>query len=192
MNTFKGKRISGRCSKVGMALVLSFLVGAPQYGAAKEMQSVKDVDALMMPAEVKNAEPVYYFVASLTDGTVLSIPFSERPELTCQGVDLLLKTTEMEMELPHGSVKEFTLDRKEVTTAVEDVRQSGEMERNGDIFHFSNCRAGSSVTVYDRSGRRVVSQRVDENGQCQISLLGQPSGVYVIKSESITCKILKK
>ena len=112
--------------------------------------------------------------------------------MTCEGNDLLLTTTKTKMELPHGSVKEFTLNRKEVATAIENLHIQGEMQRTGNELLFTHCRPNTQITVFDRSGRKVTTQRIDENGQCQISLQNQPSGVYVIKSESITCKILKK
>ena len=192
MSTFRPTRIPTRYSKYGVALLLLLPPVAAQDSVANEGYWGKLTSTTLMPPDGETTEIVYYFVASLTDGSQLSIPFSERPVLTCQDSDLQLTTTKMEMELPHGSVKEFTLDKKEVATGVEDLHIKGEMERTGNEFLFTNCRTGSMVSIFDRNGRRVAAQRVDKNGQCQISLQNQPDGVYIVKSESITCKILKK
>lgn len=146
----------------------------------------------MMLSDESTTESIYYFVASLTDGSKLSVPFSERPVLTCQGADLLLTTTKMEMQLPDGSVKEFTLNKKEVSTSVDEIHAEVRMERKGNDLYFTHCKAGSSVTIYDQSGRQIAAHSVNDSGQCQVSLQHQPNGIYIVKSESITCKILKK
>ena len=192
MNTFGRKRISVRYSGMGMALLVSTLTFTPQASVAKMVQMQETTSQLALFSTPDATETVYYFVVSLNDGSVLSIPFAERPVLTCQGTDLLLTTTKMEMELPQGSVKEFTLEKKNEVTGVEETLLQGEMQRQGDNFLFSNCKEGTLIQVFDRSGRLVATQRVDANGQCRISLHGQPNGIYIVKSESITCKILKK
>ena len=192
MNTFGRKRMSVRYSGMGMALLISTLTFTPHASVAKTVQLQETASQLTLFSAPDATETVYYFVASLNDGSVLSIPFSERPVLTCQGTDLLLTTTKMEMELPQGSVKEFTLEKKDEVTGVEENQLHGEMQRQGDYFLFSNCKEGSEIRVFDRSGRLVVTDRVDANGQGRISLHGQPNGIYIVKSESITCKILKK
>ena len=177
---------------MGMALLISTLAFTPHDSVAKAVQMQETASQMSLFSASDATETVYYFVASLNDGSVLSIPFSERPVLTCQGTDLLLTTTKMEMELPQGSVKEFTLEKKDEVTGVEENLLQGEMQRQGDHFLFSNCKEGSVVQVFDRSGRLVVARTVDANGQCRVSLDGQPNGIYIVKSESITCKILKK
>ena len=192
MNTFRRKRNAVRCSGLGMALLVSTLTFSPHDSVAKTVQMQETTSQLNLFSSSEATETVYYFVASLNDGSVLSIPFSERPVLTCQGTDLLLTTTKTEMELPHGSVKEFTLDKRDEITAVENVMRQGELQRQGDDFIFSNCKEGSLIQVFDRGGRLVTTQRVDAKGQGVVSLQGQPNGIYIVKSESITCKILKK
>jgi hypothetical protein len=63
--------------------------------------------------------------------------------------------------------------------------------QQGDMF-FSGCKAGSSVCVYSIDGKHIHTTQVDENGNACIMLSSYPSGVYIIKTETITHKIIKR
>lgn len=199
MNTLRSTVCSARCSK--SILTLSFLF-LPFTAHAYVTESIyvhphltpveMSLDATAMSVENAATETVYYFVASLRDGSELSYPFAERPTLTNKGTDLLLTTTKGNLELPHGSVQKFTIIAQQEATGIKKVKNKAKVEWKENVLHFVQCRVGSIISVYDKSGRMVLEKHVDEDGVCCISLQAQPSGIYVIKSENVTCKILKK
>ena len=183
------RKMSSRYSKLGVALsllLLPFAAGASPVEAGEQPMSV----TCGMTAPV--ADAVFYFEVSMKDGSVLSFPFAEQPTLRVKGDHLVLTTTKEEVELPQGSVDRFTIDKRDGATGIEDVSQKTVMERVGNSVRFSQCKAGSEVAVYDRSGRKVVSEKVAADGTASVSLQELPQGVYIVKSEGVTCKILKK
>ena len=48
------------------------------------------------------------------------------------------------------------------------------------------------VSIYDMSGRKVAMHTVGADGSLQYSLSDQPAGIYLIKTETTTIKIIKK
>ena len=62
---------------------------------------------------------------------------------------------------------------------------------NGDI-HFSSIRAGSPINVYTLDGKLLHTTTTDDAGNATISIASHPTGVYIIKTETITHKIIKR
>ena len=54
-----------------------------------------------------------------------------------------------------------------------------------------NSEAGSMVTVYSLTGAQLLTRRIDAQGET-ISIAGLPQGIYIIKAEERTTKIIKR
>lgn len=63
--------------------------------------------------------------------------------------------------------------------------------KDGDAVTFHNLRDGSMVSVYSANGM-LVEQRTATTGQpLTISIAQRPAGVYVVKAEKETIKLMK-
>ena len=54
-----------------------------------------------------------------------------------------------------------------------------------------NSQAGSIVTIYNLTGAQLLTRRIDAQGET-ISIAGLPQGIYIIKAEERTTKIIKR
>ena len=54
-----------------------------------------------------------------------------------------------------------------------------------------NSQAGSIVTLYNLTGAQLLTRRIDAQGET-ISIAGLPQGIYIIKAEERTTKIIKR
>ena len=54
-----------------------------------------------------------------------------------------------------------------------------------------NSQAGSMVTLYNLTGAQLLTRRIDAQGET-ISIAGLPQGIYIIKAEERTTKIIKR
>ena len=54
-----------------------------------------------------------------------------------------------------------------------------------------NSEAGSMVTLYNLTGAQLLTRRIDAQGET-ISIAGLPHGIYSIKAEERTTKIIKR
>ena len=54
-----------------------------------------------------------------------------------------------------------------------------------------NSEAGSTVAVYNLTGVQLLIRRIDAQGE-RISIAGLPQGIYIVKANEITTKIIKR
>jgi hypothetical protein len=66
------------------------------------------------------------------------------------------------------------------------------VSRDAERLLFQGCKAGQIVTIYDATGKAVAIHHIDADGQLQLSISQLPSGLNIVKSESVTIKIMKK
>ena len=54
-----------------------------------------------------------------------------------------------------------------------------------------NSEAGSMVTIYNLTGAQLLTRRIDTQGEA-ISIAGLPQGIYIVKANGCTTKIIKR
>ncbi len=78
-------------------------------------------------------------------------------------------------------------------TSIADINAQG-----GDLVEYLshddiaiNSEAGSMVTVYSLTGAQLLTRRIDTQGET-ISIAGLPKGIYIVKANGRTTKIIKR
>lgn len=144
-------------------------------------------------------EPIYYFVAWLNDGSRYAYALGEHPVVTYSNGELLLTTQQQQVAYTATDVNKFTFSPSDITsegqqpptTGISTPQQPQLGIHNGDI-HFSGSRAGSPINVYTLDGKLLHTTTTDDAGNATISIASHPAGVYIIKTETITHKIIKR
>lgn len=122
------------------------------------------------------------------DGMIAAYHVDTHPRIKYSDGDFLIISDEVEIAYPEAEVRKFTLVKD--LTDYEDA--IGRVREGGDDFSFDKARPGSLVSIYDMSGRKVGFHTVGADGSLQYSLDNQPAGIYIIKTETTTIKIIKK
>lgn len=142
--------------------------------------------------------PEYYLVLWLVEGGFITYPFVDKPTVSYDNIfDLLVISSDTDrLEISPEFIEKFTInnaipdDPYSENTSVE--HKHGTMYRSSDYLSFVGCRAGMDIHIYTIDGVEVRSGRTDELGMLQLSLRNLPMGIYIVKSEEITCKIIKR
>ena len=89
-----------------------------------------------------------------------------------------------------GSIKRIYFDDM---SSIADINAQG-----GDLVEYLshddiaiNSEAGSMVTVYSLTGAQLLTRRIDTQGEA-ISIAGLPQGIYIVKANGRTTKIIKR
>ena len=89
-----------------------------------------------------------------------------------------------------GNIKRIYFDDM---SSIADINAQG-----GDLVEYLshddiaiNSEAGSMVTVYSLTGAQLLTRRIDAQGEV-ISIAGLPQGIYIVKANEITTKIIKR
>ena len=145
-------------------------------------------------------EPIYYFVTWLNDGSRYAYALDEHPVVTYSNGDLLIETNAQQVSYSAEKVRKFTFSLSDISCEGELppaivvlplVQQPQYNMQQGDV-HFSGCRAGSSICIYTLDGKLLQTVIADANGNARLVTATYPGGVYIIKTETITHKIIKR
>lgn len=89
-----------------------------------------------------------------------------------------------------GNIKRIYFDDM---SSIADINAQG-----GDLVEYLshddiaiNSEAGSMVTVYSLTGAQLLTRRIDTQGEA-ISIAGLPQGIYIVKANERTTKIIKR
>ena len=89
-----------------------------------------------------------------------------------------------------GDIKRIYFDDM---SSIADINAQG-----GDLVEYLshdeiaiNSQAGSMVTLYNLTGAQLLTRRIDAQGEA-ISIAGLPQGIYIVKANGRTTKIIKR
>lgn len=124
-------------------------------------------------------------------GENVTILLDEKPVVRFDGYDLVVTTHMNVVNYPSADVVKFTYVNVDPT----DVRKPDML---GTVFSFekesvkmTNLAPQSHVSVYTVDGRLISSAMTDSNGCASLKLSEQSASVYIVKTSSVTFKILR-
>lgn len=138
-------------------------------------------------------EPDYNLVVWLRNGETNLFRLAEHPVAEYKDGSFILRTSQTEVTYDAASVRKFTLqdgDYIDAIPSMEIPRQN--MHYGSGTVEISNGKPNSPVVVYSSGGVTIDRMRLDANGYLQFSTAGYSSGIYIIKTDKTTFKILKK
>lgn len=161
-------------------------------GFSGSLPCAASVGAINSPDE----RPEIDFVVWMHDGAKVAYRLSEHPVVTyCDG-ELLLETHQQKVSYVADDVHKFTFstgeEQEQPSTGVDSVCLEQHVSmKQGDIL-FSGCGVGECVYVYTMDGKLMQTVKVDESGRAFIPFSSYSAGAYIIKTETITHKIIKR
>lgn len=149
--------------------------------------------------QVNVPAPDYHLFVWLSDGHHDAYSFDEKPCIAYYDGGLIISTQTGEYRYEHAKVHKITFSdtdtpkASDTETSVSSVESdSPEMERRGDEVSMRGMIPGGNVYVYDIGGRLMDTLTVGEDGTLTFAISRLSSGIYIIKTETITYKIIKK
>lgn len=127
------------------------------------------------------------------DGQQFSFGFDDKPVITYTETDLVLKTINTEVQFPLASLAKFTFtDVEDAVISIKDDGNSAQLQLDNYVVSITGAKAGINVTVISSDGKTVGTYKTEADGCVTFSIADLPQGLYIINSENLTCKILKK
>lgn len=125
------------------------------------------------------------------NGETFSYMFQDKPVITYSESDLVLTSTKVQVVFPIRSLKKFTFD--DVDTSVSTVEKvDASYKYSENTVWIRGTEPKSLVLVCTIDGKMVKTFVTDENGDLVFSVNEFVEGVYIIRTDSVTFKILKK
>lgn len=159
---------------------------------------VETDNGLIAKCEVISLPLPCYLIVWASDGTYLSYPLEEHPVIMYDGdSNYIIKTASMQIEYPVADIDRFTL----LDTAIPKVDESSsvsvtpsfdKLKYTGNAFYFSSLEPNSIVYVYGVNGRMIMCSQTSSDGVAVVDISELPKGAYIVKTNNIIHKIVKR
>ena len=128
------------------------------------------------------------------DGQQFSYGFDEKPFITYGDSSLIVSTTNTRVYYYLELVDKFTFTFDGSEAGIDDVAEVKSPSVNLDsyVIKITGAKANIPVSIIGSDGRVLNTFKTDEEGTVSFNISELSEGIYVIKSEGLTCKIQKK
>lgn len=126
-----------------------------------------------------------------SDGKVVNIDLNEQPVTRYSDGNLIITTNKATISYPLEKVTKYTYTTPELILGLENMT-STKFSKDGESLTFSNLAQGTEIFVYSSSGQMMRKTKAGNQSKTTVSVSDLPTGVYLIKVNSITYKITKR
>lgn len=124
-------------------------------------------------------------------GEVVYYSFSEQPKVKYEGADLVLTTSKTEVKYPLRNLSRFTFG--DMASGIDDMPVTkADVKVNNGTIAVTGAKPSSTISIFNINGTLVTNLQANEEGDMQYNTSALPTGVYVVKSENVTFKFIKK
>ena len=164
-------------------LIKLVLFAVPMLAAAQTTDTNSDdgntVDRKFLVVETKDHVKTTYMLA-------------RKPEVTFEGNDLRIVSWDADVTYNLADILRFTYETKSVTGVTELREDPATIGYEDGQLVISGIKAGAPVGIYSLDGKLVKQLTAERSGSFRISLTSLPQGMYIVKADNITYKIMKR
>ena len=141
----------------------------------------------VMADEIKN-----YLVVWAKDGSKTAYALIDKPKVTFTENELIIFSKGVDVNFPLDDMDRFTYEVSDIT-AIRDLKTDEvKFKMDGESLLFPALRANSSVSIYTLDGHQIFKKEIQIAGEYSFPLSNLNAGVYLVKLNGLTYKIVKK
>ena len=160
---------------------------------ANSDDKVDAADIVVIVNMIKNDSENPILVVWKADGTKAYYELNDMPETTFEDGKLVIRTQSATVEYPMSEVLRYTYDGVG-TNGVSKARglHGAMVKRELNSVTIVNLKEGSQVQLFNSEGALLDTKTSNGEEPVVISVANQPNGVYMVKYESQTLKLIKR
>lgn len=128
-------------------------------------------------------------IVEMKSGEKVAFTFADNPQIRFVDDNLVVNTNLYEFSYAAAAVQRYVFGTSE--TGINSPVVDGNLIEGGNLT-LNLLKSGSDVTVFSTDGKAVLAGKADNQGVARLSLKSLPMGVYVVKTDSFTSKIMKR
>ena len=131
-------------------------------------------------------------VVKLKNGAETAFFLKDQPNVTFEGTNLKVVSQKETVTFALSDVLRFTYVKKDPSGIDEMAVDPTEVSYEGGVLVISQLKQGASVDIYSLDGKLVRQLKAYRSGTYRLSLSELPTGLYLVKADNITYKIMKQ
>lgn len=138
-----------------------------------------------------NASKSQTLVIWQKDGSKVYYSLDEQPKTTFTSEDLVITTNSATISYPLTKIQRYTYEGGSL--GINDIKAHGiSISHHGEDIIVIDLPVGKSISIYSIDGKQLLSKQSDGSNRQTLSLSTLPTGVYIIKAETINYKFMKR
>jgi DNA-binding beta-propeller fold protein YncE len=133
-----------------------------------------------------------FLVVETKDHVQTTYMLADKTQVLFAGDNLRVVSRKVDVIYKLSDILRFTYETRSVTGVNERRSEPAQLEYKDDQLVISGIKAGASVGVYSLDGKLVKQLTAHRTGTYRLSLASLPQGVYIVKADNITYKIMKR
>lgn len=130
-------------------------------------------------------------VITATDGTQTKYLLEGMPRVTIEKPYLVITAIDASVSLPLEQLQHIHYEKAtDEATAIEEIKIVDEKGSRNHI-DFSNLPVDTNISVYTLDGKKVYNMRVIQGKTISLPMSSLQSGIYLVKVNDVTYKIMK-
>lgn len=146
---------------------------------------------VLLPLAAAAQEPNKLHI-HFADGTTTAIELYTRPQVTFEGDRVVVASPVATMSYAAADVLRFTYSINGEMVGVQSPESKDLYRNDGEQLTFDAAVSASSVQLFAEDGKQMPVSLTTANGRASLSLSSLPAGVYVLKVNGRTSKIVKR
>ena len=146
---------------------------------------------LMLPLGLA-ADTLTSLIVLQKDGTKSTFELATKPQVTFEGTDLKIHSGETDATISLSQIVRYWFETRDASGVTEMNVDESAVSYEGGTLVLSGLKTGTTANVYSTDGRLVQSLTAQRDGSYRLSLSSLPTGVYVVKMNTTTYKIMKR
>lgn len=120
-----------------------------------------------------------------------SYDLGDKPVITFDGSNLVVKTDQASAEFPLATVVKYYFAESDPTGTNTETEQMALVFATEDGVQLLNCQPDMTVALFSVSGQLIKEYRTSNEGSLEINLSSQSKGIYLIKLNNTTIKVIR-
>lgn len=146
------------------------------------------LSATLAPVSAQTAEQA--LIVEMKSGKKVSFAFRDNPKLSFSGSNLVVNTHLYEFTYDVATIQCYLFGAADPTDITLPTVDGSIVDGNQLLIRLG--KAYTIVTVYAVDGKAVLTATTDEQGVANLSLVELPVGVYIVKIDNFSTKILMR
>ena len=133
-----------------------------------------------------------FLVVETKDHVKTAYMLADKTQVRFAGTNLRVVSTKADVTYQLSDILRFTYETRS-TTGISELRTTqAEVDYMDGQLVISGIKAGGSVNVYSLEGKLVKQLTAQHSGTYRFSLASLSKGVYIVKADNVTYKIMKR
>lgn len=130
-------------------------------------------------------------VIKLCSGETTNYLFTDKPKLTFNGTQLVIKSDSYEVTYELQQLERYYFIKTQTDGINAPQSANDKFDFRNDLLFMTGLKSGDLVSVYTTAGQLATSVSAGSDGNAVISLTGMQSGTYIVKYGNVSTKIRK-